>query len=95
MIKRIVKMNFKAEHIGDFKQVFDGSKHLIRGFEGCMHLELWQDANDAQTFFTYSFWNTESDLEHYRNSELFKSVWSKTKVLFSERPQAWTVNQLF
>jgi heme-degrading monooxygenase HmoA len=94
MIKRIVKMNFKAEHISDFKTVFDASKHLIRAFEGCTHLELWQDAGDPQTFFTYSFWNAEGDLENYRHSELFKSVWSKTKVLFNDKPQAWTVKGL-
>jgi hypothetical protein len=45
-------------------------------------------------FFTYSYWDDATDLENYRNSEFFKSVWAKTKVLFSEKPEAWSVNKL-
>ena len=33
------------------------------------------------------------DLENYRNSALFKNVWAKTKVLFNDKPQAWSVNK--
>lgn len=94
MIKRIVKMSFQAEHVETFKSIFESNKHRIGGFPGCSHLELWQDISDPTTFFTYSFWNGEQDLENYRQSELFNSVWSKTKVLFRDKPQAWSVNQL-
>jgi (4S)-4-hydroxy-5-phosphonooxypentane-2,3-dione isomerase len=95
MIKRIVKMSFRPEHVNDFKKIFAESQHLIAGFEGCTHLELWQDIADHSTFFTYSTWQAESDLDRYRHSELFKSVWGKTKVLFRDKPQAWSVDQLF
>jgi heme oxygenase (mycobilin-producing) len=43
MIIRIVKMVFKEDEIGAFKTLFDERKSLIRSFEGCTHLELWQD----------------------------------------------------
>jgi heme-degrading monooxygenase HmoA len=43
MIIRIVKMVFKEEEIDSFKLLFDERKSLIRNFEGCTHLELWQD----------------------------------------------------
>jgi hypothetical protein len=33
-------------------------------------------------------------LNQYRDSELFKSVWSFTKTLFSEKPQAWSTKKL-
>lgn len=91
MIKRIVKMSFEPGRIADFKALFEANKHLIGGFAGCTHLELWQDVNNPSLFFTYSFWNSEGDLENYRNSELFKRVWSHTKPLFNDKPQAWTV----
>jgi len=92
MIKRIVKMEFEPEHIPAFVQLFDTHKNQIRNFEGCQHLELWQDLNQPSTFMTYSFWESEKNLEQYRHSELFKQVWAKTKILFSNKPQAWSVN---
>ena len=36
-------------------------------------------------FFTYSYWETELDVENYRNSELFINVWSSTKLFFKEK----------
>ena len=91
MIKRIVKLTFHSDKIHDFQTLFEGVKHQIRSFPGCEHLELWQDENDPRVFFTYSFWNSPQDLEHYRHSELFQSTWKETKVLFDDRPQAWSV----
>ena len=50
-----------------------------------------------EIFFTLSIWEHPQALENYRNSELFKDTWSKTKALFDEqRPEAWStvvVNQ--
>ncbi len=93
MIVRIVQMHFRAEEIGAFEQLFEERKHLIRGFEGCRHLELWQDANEPAIFFTYSMWESEDHLNHYRFSEFFKDTWGRTKALFAHKPQAWSVNQ--
>ncbi len=87
-------MEFKTEHIKSFKQLFDANKEKIRAFEGCKHLELWQDVKNKSTFMTYSYWNAEEDLNNYRHSDLFKTVWSNTKKLFSDRPKAWSVKVL-
>ena len=87
-------MEFKEEHIQDFKVLFDTHKAKIRQFEGCQHLELWQDVKNKSTFMTYSYWNSENDLNNYRHSELFTAVWSNTKILFSDRPKAWSVDVL-
>lgn len=94
MFVRIVKMTFKEENIALFKEVFDQSKHKIRGFEGCSFLELYQDKNAPNIFFTYSYWEDEMHLNTYRHSELFKAVWSKTKVLFDKKPEAWSVDKI-
>ena len=93
MIVRIVKMTFRPEEIEIFEQLFNERKALIRHFKGCQHLELWQDGNQANVFFTYSIWESEAHLDHYRFSELFKDTWTKTKALFLEKPQAWSVMQ--
>ncbi|MDR3679793.1 MAG: antibiotic biosynthesis monooxygenase [Flavipsychrobacter sp.] len=94
MILRIVQMTFRSECIDDFKLLFDERKSMIRNFEGCRHLELWQDATNPNIFFTYSNWESEVALNHYRFSDLFKDTWSKTKVLFAEKASAWSVNRI-
>ncbi|GAB4125788.1 MAG: putative quinol monooxygenase [Raineya sp.] len=91
MLIRIVRMCFQEDKTQDFLEIFEESKHQIRAFEGCLHLELWQDAHLPNVFCTHSRWIDESYLEAYRQSELFRSTWSKTKMLFSEKPQAFSL----
>ena len=92
MIRRIVKMTFRTDLIQHFEQLFEANKDHIRSFPGCSHLELWQDISDERVFFTYSHWSNQAQLDRYRQSELFKNVWSQTKVLFDDAPKAWSVN---
>lgn len=94
MLVRIVKMGFYKKNIEVFLNHFEGYKSRIRGFEGCQLLELYRDKNDPSVFFTYSYWDDEKALQNYRSSEVFKDVWSKTKPLFSIRPEAWSVNKI-
>lgn len=93
MILRIVKMQFLPEHVPSFLHLFEERKDRIRNFEGCKHLELWQDAHDPTIFFTYSHWENEAKLNHYRFSTLFKETWSLTKPLFAAKALAWSVNR--
>lgn len=95
MIKRIVKMEFKPEKVDNFKKIFETNWQLIAGFPGCKHVELLQDRLHPNVFFTFSLWESEIDLEAYRNSDLFNKVWSQTKVLFNNKPEAWSTQQLF
>ncbi len=94
MFIRIVKMEFQPEKVEAFLQNFESVKEKIRHFPGCQHLELYRDKNHANIFFTYSKWNEEAALENYRNSDLFKSVWSVTKPMFSKNAEAWSVDEL-
>lgn len=94
MLVRIVKMRFQEDKIAAFLANFEENKDKIRGFEGNLFLELYQDKNDACTFFTYSYWENEAALENYRQSALFEGVWRYTKSLFSAKPEAWSVNKL-
>lgn len=91
MIKRFVKMTFKAENIERFKDIFKASKDLIAAMEGCQHVELLQDIHNPCVFFTLSMWDDPKYLEAYRQSELFAGVWAKTKILFDAKPEAWSV----
>jgi heme-degrading monooxygenase HmoA len=69
-------------------------KEKIRNAEGNRLLELYQDKTNKSIFFTYSYWETEQDLENYRNSELFYDVWTFTKKLLNDKPEAWSVDKL-
>ena len=93
MLIRIVKLSFEEEKISEFLSTFNAHKEQIKNFKGCTHLELLRDKNKSNIFFTYSYWNNEQDLENYRNSDLFINVWSQTKVLFNNRPEAWSVER--
>ncbi len=93
MLIRIVKMTFEPSNVADFLAVFDESKEKIRKMEGCSHLELLQDYNLPNSFSTYSYWTDEEALNTYRESDLFKEVWAKTKVLFSEKPMVFSLKQ--
>lgn len=93
MLIRIVKMIFEPTKANDFLAVFEESKLKIRNMPGCSHLELMQDYNLPNSFSTYSYWANEEDLNNYRNSEIFKDVWARTKVLFSEKPIAFSLKQ--
>lgn len=94
MFVRIVKMSFHEEKISKFLENFEFIKEKIRNAPGNRLLELYQDKNDQTIFFTYSYWETEQDLENYRNSELFFEIWTDTKKLFNNKPEAWSVEKL-
>jgi quinol monooxygenase YgiN len=94
MIKRIVKLSFQEEKTEAFLAIFKATKDSIRSFPGCSHLELWNQLDEPNVFFTYSYWESEEALDAYRQSDLFAATWAKTKVLFNDRPQAWSVEEV-
>ncbi len=94
MLTRIVKMSFHKENIPAFLAHFELMKTKIRSANGNQFLVLYQDKNNEEVFFTYSHWETEQDLENYRNSELFDGVWAFTKKLFNAKPEAWSLNTM-
>jgi len=93
MLIRIVRMHFKESGVAEFLTVFNRHKHDIRNFDGCSHLELLKDIDVPNTYITYSYWRDAGALENYRQSLLFENVWGKTKALFAERPQAFSVEK--
>lgn len=87
-------MHFRTENVAAFIGIFEESRLKIAGFEGCHQVELLRDKRQPDIFFTYSLWESEVYLEQYRQSELFKGVWARTKALFAEKAQAWSVEEL-
>ena len=91
---RIVKMEFKEDKTDEFIANFYSVKDKIRSQPGNKLLEMYRDKHNTNIFFTYSYWENEEDLENYKKTDLFKTVWAKTKVLFNAKPQAWSVDKL-
>jgi quinol monooxygenase YgiN len=94
MIVRIVKMTFQTEAVPEFLHIMKKSHHRIRSSTGCISLEVIQDLYQQNVFFTYSKWEDESNLNDYRNSEIFHEVWPATKALFAAKPETWTLQPL-
>jgi len=94
MLIRYVRMTFHEENVSEFIDIFNESKEQIRAMQGCSYLELLRDLNQPGVFMTHSHWASEDDLNNYRRSELFRSVWAKTKVLFADIPAAFSVESI-
>jgi len=84
-------MHFTEAGVDEFLEIFNENKEAIRNFPGCSHLQLLKDAEDSNCFTTLSHWDHEDNLENYRKSALFGSVWGRVKTLFSERTQAYSL----
>ena len=95
MLIRIVKMEFQQSKVNTFLKLFDSTRDKIANFDGCLGLELLNAVNADNIYFTYSTWKTEQHLENYRNSELFKHTWAKTKELFCNKPVAWSLKPIY
>ncbi|MBK9222776.1 MAG: antibiotic biosynthesis monooxygenase [Saprospiraceae bacterium] len=94
MIIRFVKMYFKPAEINTFKTIFFESSPLIKSFPGCLDVKLLQDKLNPTILSTLSHWNSIEDLEAYRKSNLFKTTWAKTKILFDAKPEANSFEQV-
>lgn len=88
-------MTFDENHCDDFLAHFESIKEKIVAMPGCKSLRLHRDIDNPTIFFTYSHWQSDDDLQHYRNSPLFIDTWKKVKAWFGDRAQAWSVDTIF
>jgi heme-degrading monooxygenase HmoA len=84
MFVRIVKLSFHRKH-SCILENFESIKR-IRCAPGNRLLELYQDKENKSIFFTYSYWDTEEDLENYRNFLMKFDFYEK---IIQRKPEAW------
>ena len=94
MLIRIVRMEFNHSKVEDFLFLFNTVENKIANFPGCVSLQLCKDASLNHVFYTFSTWESNVDLENYRHSKLFKNTWKKTKILFKEKPLAYSLMKI-
>jgi heme-degrading monooxygenase HmoA len=86
-------MTFRHDEVKVFLKIFENASPQIAAFEGCQKVQLMSDIKEPNVYFTHSIWISEDDLNNYRKSDLFKTTWRKTKALFSEKAQAWSLKE--
>ncbi|MBB2148548.1 putative quinol monooxygenase [Pedobacter gandavensis] len=91
MLIRLVKMQFNADFVSEFQENFKTLQPQIAAFEGCSSVQLLQDHQQDNLFFTISHWKDEAHLEAYRCSPLFRDTWAKVKPNFAAKAEAWSL----
>lgn len=94
MITRIVKMTIRSEAKQQFSELFEKHRTLISNMPGCQRLQLLEDTELAGVFYTISVWQSAAQLEKYRESEVFNSLWPQVKALFNAPAVAWSMNEI-
>lgn len=94
MITRLVKMTFQSEKADEFQEFVSTIINKISAFDGCYNVDILRDTNKSNIFFSYSIWESENDLNNYRNSETFREIWTLTKKMFAEKPEAWSTQKV-
>jgi len=95
MIIRFVKLTFQEEYVAGFLELVNQRKERIRNFKGCTYLQIVQDIHQPNIIFSHSHWDSEADLNNYRNSEFFGGIWRETKPKFSAKAEAWSVENIY
>ncbi|MEM0964139.1 MAG: antibiotic biosynthesis monooxygenase family protein [Bacteroidota bacterium] len=88
MLLRTVRMTFAPDRVDEFLALFRQAQPRIAAASGCQHLELWQDARFANVLTTFSRWDSADALDAYRQSDLFRETWARTKPMFAAPPVA-------
>lgn len=91
MLIRLVKMHFSPDFVTEFKSAFKAVQPKIATFKGCSGVQLLQDSNDPNVFFTISHWQDEAHLNDYRASALFRETWAIIKPNFIFKAEAWSL----
>lgn len=84
-------MEFHAENVPAFMEIWHNSHPKIAQRPGCHSVALHHDARQANVLYTVSQWESEEDLNAYRDSDLFGQVWPATKALFSAPAKAFSL----
>ena len=90
MITRIVRLPVKPDEDKTFEEYFDTNKEKIAALDGCLLVELHKDVASSD-YFTYSLWQSESNLQAYLDSSFFIDVWPNAKKLLHQRANAWSL----
>ena len=87
----MTKTRKQKEKIQDFLDLFDQVVAKVNNQPGCIEMFMTQDVKNPEIFITHSKWESEADLNNYRDSKLFASVWPTIKPWFEKKAEAWSM----
>ncbi len=88
-VLRLVHMTFEAASADAFLALFAQHQAAIAAMPGCGGVVLVErPVEQGVGFSTVSRWVSTADLDAYRASDLFGTVWPATKRLFAAPPTA-------
>lgn len=88
MLVRLVQIELQPDKTEAFIALFTAHKGQISKNKGCQSLELLQNMKQPNHIATLSRWASQEDLDNYRYSAFFKTLWAQVKPLFAEKAQA-------
>ncbi|MEI6312609.1 MAG: antibiotic biosynthesis monooxygenase family protein [Bacteroidota bacterium] len=94
MITRIVKLHLHEDKVESFITIYNESKAFIAQSKGNRAVRLVRDIHQSNLLFTISSWDTEDDLNKYRQSDFFAGVWSRVKPLLESKTDAWSLEEI-
>ena len=94
MITRIVRLTITESKAESFYDFVKPRIKEIRKFPGCIKVDLYEDNSDTRVYYTISQWESEKDLNEYRKSKLFGTIWPIVKPWFSEKPITYSLNEI-
>ncbi|WP_236978647.1 antibiotic biosynthesis monooxygenase [Membranihabitans maritimus] len=85
---RIVNLYFHGEYSSTFVDKFEEYKPKLLEHEGCLGVKLYNECNAVGDFVTISTWSNQKYLDIYRESQLFRTMWSSIKPYFRKEAKA-------
>lgn len=94
MITRIIRLTLKISH-EEFTEYINKAKDEFDKFEGCEQIEILKDKIGNNVYFIYTIWKSNKHLNKFRKSEFNKKFWNTIVDLSQNRPQVWSVENIF
>lgn len=94
MITRIIKLSTKVSP-DDFMDYMNSIIPEYKAQEGCHQVEILRGKINDNIFFIYTIWQNNRLLNKFRKSEFNQEFWSNLQKMSENRPQVWSVENIF
>jgi len=95
MIKRIVRLTMKdTVSMQAFEDIYERRNPHKKSVKGCLDVKVMRDVNEENVYYTVSTWESNGDLEAYRQSPYFKETWPMVKANLAKRAEAYSMMEI-
>ena len=95
MIKRVVRLTLKDDaSINAFQEIYRSRNPFTKGVKGCREVKVLKDVDHDDVYYTFSIWDSNEDLEAYRQSNYFAETWPMVKAQLAKRAEAFSMTEI-